>query len=93
MTFKDFNEDGNGPIKPTPLNPTGLVPMAQNTRSIAEDMALIEELVSLEHEVWDLRDSNNSLLELQPFGQLNVKFELAFLHPELVSRQYPVSLT
>lgn len=78
-------------MRPTPcrLDTNGLVPLTQC--STVEDIALIEQLVQLEHMVWDLRDTINPLVELQPFGQLNVKFELAFLHPELVSRRYPVS--
>lgn len=98
LTFKDFlaNELTDEPVRPTPcrIDANGLVPLSQSADSMAvlEEIALIEELVQLEHQIWDLRDTTNILTELQPFGQLNVKFELAFLHPELVSRRYSVKL-
>lgn len=76
---------------PCRLDPTGLViPLNQCSTSLVNEGSMIEELVQLEHSIWDLRDAPNALNELPPFGQLNVKFELAFFHPELVSRRYPV---
>lgn len=55
------------------------------------DFHLIDELLQIERETLTNQDENEEVLELEPFGQLNVKFETAFNKPELVSRRYPVS--
>ncbi|KAI6176150.1 CBR-NHR-4 protein [Aphelenchoides bicaudatus] len=92
LTSKDFQTEKL--IKPMPchLDPNGVsVPVNQCSTSAVDENLLIEDLVQLEHQIWDLRDSANALSELPAFGQLNIKFELAFFHPELVSRRYAMN--
>jgi len=97
LTFKDFlnNESNSAPIRPIPYRSTssGFVPLIQCSTSNSYDIDLIEELLQIEHAIWDLKDANDLSVELKPFGQLNVKFELAFMHPELVSRRYTMDFT
>jgi hypothetical protein len=89
ITLKDFNNNDNRLIRPTPFRLHDSLTLFPST--INQDILLIDTLSNLEHSIWDLRDTENVLPELQAFGRLNIKFELAFLKPELVSRRYPMN--
>ncbi|KAI6187446.1 hypothetical protein M3Y98_00244500 [Aphelenchoides besseyi] len=80
-----INDAQNEPVKPTPcrLNvvSNSLVPAA--THDV--EQLLLDELISVENEIWSLRDTENIVTELKPFGQLNVKFDVAYSNPELLN--------
>lgn len=48
-------------------------------------------MVAFEHTAWNMRDRlEDIVIELQPLGKLNLKFEAAFGNSEFVSRRYPL---
>ncbi|KAI6236147.1 Nuclear hormone receptor family member nhr-4 [Aphelenchoides besseyi] len=88
-----INNLQNEPVKPTPcrLNVASNSLVPASTHDV--EQLLLDELISVENEIWSLRDTENIIKELKPFGQLNVKFDVAYSNPELVSRRYPLDFS
>ncbi|KAI6170584.1 hypothetical protein M3Y97_01138100 [Aphelenchoides bicaudatus] len=76
-------------LKPTPIKPTEPIIEFTNT----SDFHLIDELLQIERETLNKQDESEEVVELEAFGQLNVKFETAFNKPELCSRRYPLDFS
>jgi nuclear factor 4 len=90
LSSNDFNKPyfPNNLFKPTPIRPVVPVTVKNTT-----DFHLIDELLQIEAEVLNLGDGDEKIDELKPFGKLNVKFEMAFTHPELVSKRYTLDFS
>ena len=92
LSTNDFKKPQlpNDLIKPTPIKPTEPLSVSATNTS---DFHLIDELLQIECEILNLQDDTDEVVELKPFGQLNIKFETAFNQPELVSRRYQLNFS
>ncbi|KAI6220624.1 Nuclear hormone receptor family member nhr-4 [Aphelenchoides fujianensis] len=89
ISAEDFKSDE--PIRPTPCRLDSAQLAAFPISSVDVEQAMLDELIRVEKEIWNLRDTETVICELKPFGELNVKFDVAFASPELVSRRYPLN--
>ncbi|KAI6219829.1 Nuclear hormone receptor family member nhr-4 [Aphelenchoides fujianensis] len=91
ISAEDFKSDE--PIRPTPCRLDSAQLAAFPISSLDVEQAMLNELIQVEKEIWNLRDTETVICELKPFGELNVKFDVAFASPELVSRRYPLDFS